>query len=110
MNDVLISDADIQNLAQTPIWFTAAANDMVLPPAINTIPTYNRLLAAGADVYMTLFDNVEDTSGLYTNADGTPYQYNGHTSLGCPQHEVSTVIDGPEITLMQWLSEQSLND
>ena len=111
LNDVLISDADIQNLAQTPIWFTAAANDMVLPPAINTIPTYNRLLAAGADVYMTLFDNVEDTSGLYTNADGTPYQYNGHFSwVYVHNNEVSTVIDGPEITLMQWLSEQSLND
>jgi hypothetical protein len=84
---------------------------MVLPPAINTIPTYNRLLAAGADVYMTLFDNVEDTSGLYTNADGTPYQYNGHFSwIYVHNNEVSTVIDGAEITLMQWLSEQSLND
>lgn len=111
LNDVLISDADIQNLAQTPIWFTAAANDLVLPPAINTIPTYNRLLDAGADVYMTLFDKVEDTSGLYTNADGTPYQYNGHFSwVYVHNNEVMTEINGETITLMQWLSEQSLND
>ena len=108
---MLIEDADIQNLAQTPIWFTAAANDMVLPPAINTLPTYDRLVATGADVYLTLFDNVEDTSGLYTNADGSAYQYNGHFSwVYVHNNEVTTEIDGTEITLMQWLSEQSLND
>ena len=107
----MISDEDIQNLAETPIWFTAAANDVVLPPAINTVPTYNRLIAIGADVYMTLFDNVVDTSGLYTNADGTPYQYNGHFSwVYVHNNEVTTDINGETVTLMQWLSEQSLND
>ena len=111
LNDSLISDADIQNLAQTPIWFIAAANDVVLPPALNMVPTYNRLVAADADVYMTLFDNVVDTSGLYTNADGTPYEYNGHFSwVYVHNNEVTTEINGETITLMQWLSEQSLND
>ncbi len=111
LNDSLIKDADIQNMLQTPIWFTAAANDMVLPPAINTLPTYNRLLAAGAEVQLTLFDDVHDTSGLYTNAVGAPYQYNGHFSwVYVHNNEVSTVIDGKTITLMQWLSGQSLNN
>jgi hypothetical protein len=49
---------------------------------MNTLPTYNRLVEAGAqDVLLTLFDNVHDTTGLYKKADGTPYQYySGHWS------------------------------
>ncbi|GER68055.1 hypothetical protein BpJC4_25260 [Weizmannia acidilactici] len=81
LNDSLITNADIQNIMKTPTWFTAAKTDTTLPPANYSIPTYNRLLQAGAkNVYLSLFDDVHDTSGSYKNADGTPYEYNGHWS------------------------------
>ncbi|WP_208586157.1 prolyl oligopeptidase family serine peptidase [Gracilibacillus suaedae] len=81
LNDSLISDQDIIELAKTPTWFITAENDPTLDPTENTIPTYERMAAIdGADVHMTLFDGVFDTSGHYTNEDGAPYEYNGHWS------------------------------
>jgi predicted peptidase len=111
LNDSKITAADIENIKQTPLWFVAAKNDTTLPIAINTVPTYNRLIAAGAqNVHMTLFDKVVDTSGLYNNADGTPYEYSGHWSwIYVYNNEVSTTIDGQSTTLMEWLAGQSLN-
>jgi hypothetical protein len=51
---------------------------------------------------------VVDTSGLYKNADGTPYEYNGHWSwIYVYNNDVKTTIDGKEITLMEWLASQS---
>jgi hypothetical protein len=50
-----------------------------VPPSQYVVPTYNRLVQAGAkDVHLSLFENVVDTSGLYKKADRTPYEYDGH--------------------------------
>ena len=107
--DNLITDKDILKIAQTPIWFVHAKNDPTLPPENNTIPTYNRLIAAGGtNAHLTLFKDVHDTSGLYKNADGTPYQYNGHWSwIYVFNNEVQTTIHGKKTTLMKWMSSQT---
>jgi hypothetical protein len=78
---------------------------------MNTLPTYNRLVEAGAqDVQLTLFDDVHDTTGLYKNADGTPYQYSGHWSLIYVfNNEVKSTINGKTTTIMEWLATQTLN-
>ncbi|WNS78877.1 PHB depolymerase family esterase [Domibacillus sp. DTU_2020_1001157_1_SI_ALB_TIR_016] len=112
LNDSLISDEDIQSMKQTPTWFVTAENDTILPPSLNTVPTYERFVAAGAEnVHLSLFEDVHDTSGLYTNADGTPYQYNGHWSwIYVFNNEVDTVINGNTTTLMDWLADQSLQN
>lgn len=109
LNDSLISDEDIAKMKQTPIWFVTAENDTTLPPLTNTVPTYNRLIQAGADnVQLTLFKDVHDTTGLYKNTDGTPYQYNGHWSwIYVYNNEVTTTINGSETTIMEWLASQS---
>jgi predicted peptidase len=111
LNDSLVTEADIQNIGKTPIWFVAAKNDSTLLPEINTLPTYDRLIEAGAqDVQLTLFDDVHDTSGLYKNADGTPYQYNGHWSwIYVYNNEVESTINGKTTTIMEWMAAQSLN-
>lgn len=110
LNDSLISDSDLEKIKETPIWFVAAATDKVLPPAINTVPTYERLIKAGAkNVYLSLFDKVIDTTGLYKNADGTPYEYNGHWSwIYVFNNEVSQVINGKQTSIMEWMAAQSL--
>nr|WP_026695453.1 PHB depolymerase family esterase [Peribacillus kribbensis] len=109
LNDSKISDSDIKNMIKTPTWFIAAKNDTTLPPAINTIPTYQRYLQAGAaDVHMSLFDDVHDTTGLYKNADGTPYQYPGHWSwIYVYNNKPTDVINGKTTTLFEWLAAQS---
>ncbi len=81
LKDRLITDKQINEMKDLPIWFVAAKTDTVVPPNDYTVPTYNRLVNAGAkDVHMSLFDNVVDTSGLYKKSDQTPYEYNGHWS------------------------------
>ena len=109
LNNSLVSDEDILNMSQTPIWFVHAKNDQTLPPESNAIPTYNRLLEAGDEnVHLTLFDNVQDTSGLYKNADGTPYEYNGHWSwIYVYNNEVEKTTNGETTSLMEWLAAQS---
>lgn len=106
--DKLITDENIQKMKDVPTWFVTAANDPVLPVEDYTVPTYERLVAAGAkNVQMTLFDNVIDTSGLYKN-EGKPHEYNGHWSwIYVYNNEVSKTIDGKEVTIMEWLANQS---
>lgn len=109
LKDTLISDADIQRMKNLPIWFVAAKTDTTVPPSQYVVPTYNRLVQAGAkDVHLSLFDNVVDTSGLYKKVDGTPYEYDGHWSwIYVYNNEVSKTIDGKTTTLMEWLADQS---
>lgn len=110
LRDTLISDEDIQRMKTLPIWFVAAQTDTVVPPNEYVVPTYNRLVQAGAkDVHLSLFKNVVDTSGLYKKADGTPYEYDGHWSwIYVYNNEVSQTVNGTTTTLMEWLADQSL--
>ncbi|MFC0477810.1 prolyl oligopeptidase family serine peptidase [Robertmurraya beringensis] len=107
--DTLITNEQIEDMKNVPTWFVTAANDPVVDVNQYTVPTYERLVEAGApNVHLSLFDNVVDTSGLYKNDDGTPYEYNGHWSwIYVYNNDVKTTIDGKEITLMEWLANQS---
>lgn len=109
LRDSLISNADIQKMKQTPTWFTAAKTDTTLPPVLNTVPTFNRLVQAGAaNVHLSLFDDVHDTSGLYKNADGTPFVYNGHWSwIYVYNNKPTDTINGKTTTILEWLAAQS---
>ncbi|ALC83019.1 MULTISPECIES: prolyl oligopeptidase family serine peptidase [Bacillus] len=110
LNDRLITNEDIQTIKDTPIWFVTAKNDTTLDPTINTLPTYDRLIEAGANnVQLSLFDDVHDTTGLYKNEDGTPYQYDGHSSwVYVFNNESTATINGKTITIMEWMAAQSL--
>ncbi|WP_219837182.1 prolyl oligopeptidase family serine peptidase [Paenibacillus sp. R14(2021)] len=111
LKDTLVTEEDIRNMKELPIWFVAAKTDNVVPPDQYAVPTFNRLALAGAkDVHMSLFDKVIDTSGLYKKADGTPYEYGGHNSwIYVYNNEVKDTINGKETTLMEWLASQSLS-
>lgn len=108
MPDNALSKSDIQKLKKIPIWFTAAMTDTIVPPSNYTVPTYDRLIKAGAkDAHFSYFDRVVDTTGLYKNADGTPREYNGHFSFYYVfNNECTDIIDGKKITIMQWLTAQ----
>jgi predicted peptidase len=112
LNDRLITDQDIEKMKETPIWFVAAKSDTVLPPTINTLPTYDRLVKSHANnVYLSLFEDVHDTTGLYKNNDGSPYQYNGHSSwIYLYNNEPNAKINGSTTSIMEWMSKQSLKN
>ncbi|MDD6675442.1 MAG: prolyl oligopeptidase family serine peptidase [Lactimicrobium massiliense] len=80
--DEFITDEQIRDLAESRmgIWFTYSRDDTTVDPTKHAIPTIERLKQAGADVHVSSYDHVVDTTGRFTNADGTPYQYMGHWS------------------------------
>lgn len=121
----------------TPIWFTAAKTDSVvtiyegeanpmnpmlytvkkdasgknIPIDNNTNAIYDALIKAGAkNVHYTLFEKVEDQTGLYFQADGkTPYEYSGHFSwVHTLNNECIEKIGGKDVTVFDWLSQQKL--
>ncbi len=126
------TEEKLDAIKDTPIWLTHALTDMVVQVAngemvgMNIRPTvnadgtvdliddysnalYSRLVEKGAtNIHYSLFDSVVDTSGEYFNADGTPYEYMGHFSwIYALNNESTDVIDGEEVTLFDWLSQQS---
>lgn len=99
----------INRLKDTPILLTHSRNDSTVPYTVSE-ELYNSLNEAGAEeVHLTLFDNVVDVTGEYFSEDGvSPYNYNGHFSwIYVLNNDVSTQIDGKEISLFEWLSKQS---
>ena len=107
LNDKLISNGDLQNIAKTPLWFVAAKTDTTLPPDINSVPTVARLREINAPVHFSYFDKVLDTSGLYKKADGSPHEYAGHWSwIYVFNNEVEESIGGKTVKLFEWLAQQ----
>jgi predicted peptidase len=109
LKDTLITDTQINKLKDLPIWFIAAKTDPVVITSQYVEPTYQRLVDAGAkNVHLSLFDKVLDTSGLYTKADGTPYEYNGHWSwIYVYNNKPTDMINGKTTTIMEWLANQN---
>ncbi len=109
-----ISDADLENLKKLPLWFVQAENDPIVPPDILVVPLYDRLTKAGADnVHVTLRERIRDTSGLFCDEQGKPYEYIGHFSW-IPVFNDEIVQDltgrvfaeGRPVTLWSWLGKQ----
>lgn len=79
--DAEIDETELATLKELPIYFIHAENDTTVDPLTTSVPTYNRLKEAGAgNVHTFTPANVEDTSGQYKDADGSPYDYAGHWS------------------------------
>lgn len=103
-----ITDEQIESLKNIPIWFTQSKDDGTVAYNKFAVPTYERLVAAGAqNVWLSLYDKVVDTSGLFKNADGTPYIYDGHLSwIYTLNNECIVEIDGKMVSIFEWLAGQ----
>ena len=113
--DERITDGQIQTLKEMPIWFTHAKNDPIVPPDKYAVPTYQRLMAAGAkNVHFTYWDKIIDVHEGFVDPEGKPYEYMGHFAWipmlnddcrvdfdGKP-----VVWDGREVSLLDWLAGQ----
>lgn len=114
--DEVISDADIEAIKHMPIWFTHARNDDVVKPEETAVPTYQRLIRAGAaDVHFSLFDKVVDIRGAFTEEGEEPFEYHGHFSWIYALNDDCRLdydgqpvkVNGREVSLMDWLALQS---
>lgn len=114
--DAVISDQDIENIKHLPIWFTHAKNDPVVKPDQTVVPTYERLIAAGAkNVHFTFWDKIVDLHEGFTDPAGNPFEYIGHFAW-IPVYNDDckldydgkpVVVGGREVSLLEWLSLQS---
>lgn len=93
-----LNDAQAASLAATPLWFTHAKNDRVVPPALTTVPTVEKLRKMNArDVRLSLFPEVIGSDGE---------SYIGHFSwVYALKNECA---DDTGLTLMEWLARQRL--
>lgn len=124
--DQCVSDEMIQQVKDYNIWLLQSADDGTVNPAEYGMPTYVRLLEAGAqNVWFTLTDHVRGTddpnpwswtgSGTYDGHWSWIYAFNDQVTTRIDTAKVSSAADlTPEnctvtdVNLWQWLSEQSL--
>ena len=115
MYDKAITDEDIENLKDTGIWFTHAKNDPVVMPKDYVVPTYERLIAAGAqNVHFTFWDRIVDLHDTFKNEKGEPYEYFGHFAwipmlnddCRMDYDGKPVLLDGKEVTLLDWMAKQ----
>ena len=115
MIDSRVTDEDIRTMAAMPIWFTHAKNDPIVPPDRYVLPTYHRLMAAGAkNVHFTFWDKIVDLHAGFKNEKGEPWEYMGHFAwIPMLNDDCRTDFDGQpvtaegrEVTLIEWLGLQ----
>lgn len=104
-NSATVTDEMIESIKGVPIWFTHSKNDSTCKIAETTNPLVERLIAAGAEVHTSIFDDVHDTTGRFTNDDGSPLQYDGHWSW--TYFDNNECYDENGVNLWQWLSVQT---
>ncbi len=116
LRDDMITDEDINSIKDIPIWFTHAKNDPLVIPDKFVVPTYERLIKAGAsDVHFTFWDKICDIHEGFVDEQGNPYEYIGHFAWipmlndDCRLDYDGTpvVYEGREVTLLQWLALHS---
>lgn len=114
--DNTVSDEALEKIVHLPIWFTHAKNDPIVKPEETVVPTYKRLIAAGAgNVHFTYWDKIEDIHEGFRDAQGKPYEYIGHFAwipvlnddCRLDYNGQPVMEDGKEVSLLEWLSMQS---
>ena len=81
LKDEYITDEQLEGIHDLPMYFVYSEDDDTVVPDLYEIPTLKRLNDMGApNLHVSTTEHVVDTSGLYTDADGNPYQYAGHFS------------------------------
>ncbi|MEL6141842.1 MAG: prolyl oligopeptidase family serine peptidase, partial [Bacteroidota bacterium] len=105
-----LTDEEVEQLSKLPIWLIHAQDDPVTKADETATPTYQRLIAAGAqDVHYSLYDHVVDITGFF---GGDNFHYMGHFSwIYCHANECRLDYDGSPVTvndkpvtIMEWLA------
>lgn len=105
-HDEFMSDEQIAELAKVPLFFIQSADDPVVAPDGNWVPTLRRLADANpVDLHSFTSEKVVDVTGEVTDENGDPYQYNGHFSW-VYFHNNDAICDECGIPVFDWIAEQ----
>ena len=116
-SDSFVTDDDITKLKDLPIWFIHAANDTTVDATQFVIPTYQRLLAAGAkDLHFSYFTDVRGTDGnpqgnnymghyswIYIFRDEVQYDLADSSNISAPSTKPVLDGEGNPINLFDWM-------
>ncbi len=99
-----IDEEGLKALAEVPLWFTYCTEDRTVPPDMHSAVTMNRLKEAGAlNVHASIFNDVHDTTGEYSNEDGTPFIYDSHWVW---IYVLNNECKDGDLDLWEWLAAQ----
>ncbi|WP_100627246.1 prolyl oligopeptidase family serine peptidase [Algoriphagus formosus] len=107
-----VSDQQIKEIKNVPIWFVHSKDDQTTKPDETVVPLYKRLKDAGAkNVVFSYYDNVTDITGFFGGED---FRYNGHWSWIYSHANTArtdfdgsqVMMDGKPVTIMEWLAGQ----
>ncbi|MEX1121042.1 MAG: prolyl oligopeptidase family serine peptidase, partial [Balneolales bacterium] len=108
-----LTDTQVDRIKEIPIWFIHSRDDRTTEPDQTVVPSYNRLMEAGApNVHFSYYDHVVDITGLF---GGDGYHYSGHWSWIYSHANVArrdydgslVMVDGKPVTIMEWMAAQS---
>lgn len=116
-SDSFLTDDDVQKLKDLPIWFIHAANDTTVDPSSFVLPTYQRLMRAGAkDVHLSYFVDVRGTQGnpagnnymghyswIYIFRDEVQYDQEDPEDILAPSNKVVKDKEGNPVNLFDWM-------
>lgn len=114
----LVSEDELAAVRDVPIWFVHSRYDFVVDPEKTVLPLYRRLKETGAqEVHLTYLDNIIDESGLFRNADGSPYMYIPHFAWvpvynnACRTNADGMPVtkDGFQVGIFEWLRRTRLS-
>ena len=119
--DNFISDNEIKALAEENIWFVQSYDDTTVDPKTHCIPTFQRLMKAGAEnVWMSMFEDVQgiDNPGqkLYGHFSWC-YVFNDAVTMSQEQSESEvkpnnngggTVAPQGHANIFEWMNAQVL--
>ena len=126
-SDARISDEMIEAVKDYNIWFLLSADDTTVDPSVCALPTYVRLLNAGAEnAWLTLTENVKGTddpnpsswfgpSGFYMGHWSWIYAFNDQVTTRFDPAKVTSEdyltpgnCDVTGVNLWAWMAEQRL--
>ena len=102
--DDTISDEDIENIKDVPIWFLHAMTDGLVNPEETSAPTYKRLIAAGAkNVHFAYIDDRPPFNQM-VNHGCWPKGLNNEENYDFDGQPV--LLNGKPTTRFEWLAAQ----
>lgn len=103
--DLTVEDAE--RLKDFPLFITYCENDDTLDPNQFSRPLIQKLKAANpTNLHVFSPDDVHDTSGLYYDQDGNPYQYSTHWSWIYVLNDEAVDDEDSSLDLFTWLGQQ----
>ena len=115
----LVTQEEFDALKNVPLWFVHCKGDFVVDPDRSVVPLVQKLKSGGArEVHFTYLDRIVDTSGVFRNADGSPYQYIPHFAWvpvynnACREDCDGTPVvkNGFKVGIFEWLRSIRLSD